>query len=212
MDDAAKIVATLVQAIRRLLQKNTQFPERHGVAQQQLADIFQHAKNKTPTQAPSAQQKSTNPMSTSDIRAAPRTHAKVTRAKTPGILPISQQLPTPTSEGDRMETSEGVKQKSSKMESTPAHDTDRVRKQQRSTRLIPNETPQGTETPTSPTQPIDIQTPRFITQEELNLFTYNFHANEHVRKRQARQLFEVKYNRNRSTTPYCAAAIHPITG
>ena len=33
-----------------------------------------------------------------------------------------------------------------------------------------------------------------------------------MRKRQARQLFEVKYNRNRSTTPYCAAVIHPITG
>ena len=33
-----------------------------------------------------------------------------------------------------------------------------------------------------------------------------------MRKHQARKLFEVKSNRNRSTTPYCAAVIHPITG
>ena len=126
MDDSAKISATLVQAIRRLRQKNTQFPGRHEAALQQLADIFQHATTKTPTQAPSAQQSSTNPTSTANIRAAPRTHAKVTRAKTPGILPIYQRLPTPTSEGDRMATSKGVKQQSATMEATPAPDTDRV--------------------------------------------------------------------------------------
>ena len=128
MDDAATIAATLVQAIRRLRQKNTQFPGRHDAALQQLADIFQHTTTKTPTQEPSAQQCSTNPTSTADIRAAPRTHAKVTRANTPGILPISQRLPTPTSEGDRMAISEGVKQQSSPMEATPAPDTDRMKK------------------------------------------------------------------------------------
>ena len=96
MDDAAKIATTLVQSIRRLRQKNTQFTGRHGAALQQLADIFQHATTKTPTQAPSVQQSSTNPTSTADIRAVPRTHAKVNRANTPGILPISQRLPTPT--------------------------------------------------------------------------------------------------------------------
>ena len=71
MDEAAKIAATLVQAIRRLLQKNTQFPGRHDAALQQLAENFQHATTKTPTQQPAAQQSSTNLMSTADIRAAP---------------------------------------------------------------------------------------------------------------------------------------------
>ena len=56
MDDAAKIAATLVQAIRRLRQKNTQFPGRHDTALQQLAEIFQHATTKTPTQEPTTQQ------------------------------------------------------------------------------------------------------------------------------------------------------------
>ena len=111
-----------------------------------------------------------------------------------------------------MATSEVVKQQSATMEATSAPDTDRVRKRRQLPRLIPNETHQGTETPKIPTRPIAIQTPSFITQEALNLFTYNFHANEHVRKRQARQLFEAKYNRNMSTTPYCAAVIHPING
>ena len=55
MDDAAKIAATLVQAIRRLRQKNTQFPGRHDAALKQLADIFQHATTKKPMQEPSAQ-------------------------------------------------------------------------------------------------------------------------------------------------------------
>ena len=40
MDDAAKIAATLVQAIRRLRHKNTQFPGLHDMALQQLAEIF----------------------------------------------------------------------------------------------------------------------------------------------------------------------------
>ena len=47
MDDAAKIAATLVQAIRRLRQKNTQFPGCHDAALQQLAETFQHATTKT---------------------------------------------------------------------------------------------------------------------------------------------------------------------
>ena len=132
MDDAAKIAATLIQAIRRLRQKNTQFPGRHGAALHQLADIFQHATTKTPTQAHSAQQSSTNPTARANIRAAPHTHAKVTCANTPGILPISQRLPRKTSEGDRMATSEGVKQQSTTMEETPAPDTNRVRKRQQS--------------------------------------------------------------------------------
>ena len=131
IDDAAKISTTLVQAICRLHQKNTQFPGCHGTVLQQLADIFQHATAKTPAQAPLVQQSSTNPTSTANIRATPRTHVKVTCANTTGILPIYQQLPTPTSEGDRMETSEGVKQQSATMEATPIPDTDRVRKRRR---------------------------------------------------------------------------------
>ena len=49
-------------------------------------------------------------------------------------------------------------------------------------------------------------------QEALNLFTYNFHANEQVRKRQAKYMFELKANRNKNTEPYCAAVIQPISG
>ena len=206
MDDAAKIAATLVQAIHRLLQKNTQFPGRHDAALQQLAETFQHAATKTPTQEPTTQQSSTNPTSTADIRAAPRMHAKVTRANTPCILPISQRLPTPTSECDRLAFSEGVKQQSSPMEATPAPDTDHVKKRRRCPRLIPNDTPQGTETPKRTNQPIVIQTPRFITQEALNLFTYNFHTTEQVRKRQERHMFEVKSNKNRNTV-WCSVSI-----
>ena len=138
MDDAAKISATLIQAIRHLRQNNTQFPGRHGAALQQLADIFQHATTKTPMKAPSAQQCSTNPTSTANIRAAPRTHAESPRENIPGILPISQRLPTPTSEGDHMEISEGVKQQSAPIETTPDPDTDHVKKRRRSPRLIPN--------------------------------------------------------------------------
>ena len=100
MDDAAKIVATLVQAIHRLRQKNTQFPRRHDTALQQLAEMFQHATTKKLTQEPITQQSSTNPTSTPNIRAANLTHAKVASANTPGILPISQRLPTQTTEGD----------------------------------------------------------------------------------------------------------------
>ena len=88
MDDAAKIVATLVQAICRLRQKNTQFPGRHDTALQQLAEIFQHTTTKTQTQEPTPQQSSTNPTATAAIRAEPYKHAKVTRANTPGILTI----------------------------------------------------------------------------------------------------------------------------
>ena len=127
MDDAAKVAATLVQAIRRLRHKNTQFPGRHDTTLQQLAESFQHTTTKTQTQEPK-QQSSTNPTATAAIRAAPRTHAKVTRANTPGILPISQQLPTPTSEGDRLALSEGVKQQSAPIEATPAPDMDHVKK------------------------------------------------------------------------------------
>ena len=101
MDDAAKISATLVKAVRCLRQKNTQFPGRHDTALQKLAEIFQHTTTKTHTQEPK-QQSSINPTATAAIRAAPRTHAKVTRANTPGILPISQHLTTRTSEGDRL--------------------------------------------------------------------------------------------------------------
>ena len=98
------------------------------------------------------------------------------------------------------------------MEVTPDPEADQVKKRRRSPRLVPNNTPQETETPSRNNRPIAIQTPRFITQEALNLFTYNFHANEEVRKRQAKHMFEVKVNRNRNTTPYCAAVIHPISG
>ena len=90
MDDATKITATLVQAILRLCQKHSQFPEHHDTALQQLAEIFLQATTKTPTQEPTTQQSSTNQTSTANIRAAPRMHAKFTRANTPGILPISQ--------------------------------------------------------------------------------------------------------------------------
>ena len=136
MDDAAKIAATLVQAIRRLRQKNTQSPGRHDTALQKLAENFQHTTTKTPTQEPTTQQSSANPTTTAAIRAAPRTHAKVTRANTPGILPISQILLTPTSEGDRLEFSEGVNQQSAPMEATPDPDAEQVNKRRRSPRLI----------------------------------------------------------------------------
>ena len=46
MDDAAKIAATLVQAIRRLRQNNTQFSGRHDTSLQQLAENFQHTTTK----------------------------------------------------------------------------------------------------------------------------------------------------------------------
>ena len=49
MDDAAKIAATLVQAIRRLRHKNTQIPGRHDTALQQLAKMFLHTTTKTQT-------------------------------------------------------------------------------------------------------------------------------------------------------------------
>ena len=111
-----------------------------------------------------------------------------------------------------MATSEGVKRQSSNMGATPAPATDCVMKRQQSPHLVPNETPQGTEIPTSTPRLIDIHTPRFITQEALNLFTCNLHANENVRKSQARQIFDVKYNKNKITTPYCTAVVHPITG
>ena len=101
MDDADKIAPTLVQAIRRLHHKNTQFPVRNDTALQQLAENFQHRTTKTQTQEPT-QQSSTNPAATAAIRAAPRTHAKATRTNTPGILPILQRPPNPTSEGDRL--------------------------------------------------------------------------------------------------------------
>ena len=127
MDGAAKISATLVQAIRRLRQKNTQFPGRHDMALQQLAKMFQHTTKKTQTQDPTPQQSSTNPTATAAIRAAPRTHVKVTRADTPGILPISQRPPTTTSEGDRLAFSEGVNQQSAPMEATPDPDADQVK-------------------------------------------------------------------------------------
>ena len=127
MDDAAKISATLVQAIRRLRHKNTQFPGRHDTALQQLAENFQHTTTKTQTQEPK-QQSSTNPTETAAIRAAPRTHAKVTRANTPGILPISQRLPTPTSEGDHLAFSEGVNQQSAPIEATPDPDEYQMKK------------------------------------------------------------------------------------
>ena len=157
-------------------------------------------------------QSSTNPTATAAIRAAPRTHAKVTRANTPDILPISQRLTTPTSDGDRLAFSEGVNQQSALIETTLYPDKYQIKKRGRSPRLIPNDTTQETETPTRSNRPIAIQTPRFITQEALNLFTYNFHANEQVRKLQAKYMFEVKSNRNKNTTPYCAAVIHPISG
>ena len=162
MDDAAKISATLVQSICCLRHKNTQFPGRHDTALQQLAKSFQHTTTKTQTQEPK-QQSSTNPKATAAIRAAPRTHTKVTRANTPGILPISQRLPTPTSEGDRLEFSEGVNQQSALIEVTPDPDKDQVKKRRRSPRLIPNNTTQETEKPTRSNRPIAIQTPRFIT-------------------------------------------------
>ena len=174
--------------------------------------MFQHTTKKTKTQEPKPQQSSTNPTATTAIRAATRTHAKVTRANTPGILPILKQLPTPTSEGDLLAFSEGVNQQSAPIEATPDPDKDQVKKQCRSPRLIPNDTTQETEAPTRTNRPIAIQTPRFITQEALNLFTYNFHANEKARKRQAKYMFEVKANRNKNTTPCCAAVIHPISG
>ena len=142
MDDAAKIAATLLQAIRHLRQKNTKFHGRHDTALQQLAQFFQHTTTKTPTQEPTTQQSSTNPTSTADIRAAPRMHAKVTRTNTPGILPVLQRLPTPTSEGDRLEFSEGVNQQSDPMEATPDPDADQLKKRRRSPHLIPNDTPQ----------------------------------------------------------------------
>ena len=87
-----------------------------------------------------------------------------------------------------------------------------MKKRLHSLRLIPNDATQETETPTRSNQPIAIQTPRFITQEALNLLTYNFHAHEQVRKRQAKHMFEVKANRNRNTAPYYVAVIHPISG
>ena len=174
--------------------------------------MFQHVTTKKPTQEHTIQQSSTNPTSTADIRAAPRTHTKVTRANTPGILPILQQLPKPTSEGDRIAFSEGVNKQSDPMEATPDPYADHMKKRRRSLRLIPNDTPQGTETPPRTNRPIAIQTPRFITKEALNLFTYNFHANEQVRKRQAKHMFEVKANRNRNTAPYYATVIQPISG
>ena len=99
MDNAAKIAATLVQAIHPLHHENTPFPGRHDTALQQLAEIFQQTTTKTQTHEPK-QQSSTNPMATAAIRAAPPSHSKVTRVNTPGILPISQCLTTPTSEGD----------------------------------------------------------------------------------------------------------------
>ena len=181
MDDEARIAATLVQAICRLRHKNTQFPGRHDTAIQQLADIFQHTMTKTQTQKPK-QQSSTNLTATATIRAAPRTHAKVTRANTPGILPISQRLTTPTSEGDRCAFSEGVNQQSYPIEATPDPDEYQIKKRRCSPRLIQNDASQETETPKQSNRPIAIQIPRFITQEALNLFTYNFHTNEQVRK------------------------------
>ena len=117
MDNASKIAATLVQAIRRLRQKNIQSPGRHDTELQQLAEKFQHTTTKTQTQEPK-QQSLTNPTATAAIRAAPRTHSKVTRANTPGILPISQRLPTPTAEGGRLAFSEGVNQQSAPIEAT----------------------------------------------------------------------------------------------
>ena len=77
MDDAAKNLATLVQAIRHMRHKNTQFPGRHDTALQQLAEFFQNTTTKTQTQEPK-QQSSTNPTANAAIIAAPRTHAKVT--------------------------------------------------------------------------------------------------------------------------------------
>ena len=82
---------------------------------------------KTQTQKPK-QQSSTNPTATATTRAATRTHAKVTRANTPGILPISQRLPTPTSEGERLVFSEGVNQQSDPIEVTPDPNADQVKK------------------------------------------------------------------------------------
>ena len=98
------------------------------------------------------------------------------------------------------------------MEATADPDADHVKKRCRYPRLIPNDTPQGTDTPPITTRQIPIQTPRFITQEALNLFTYNLHSTEEVRKRQAKYMFEVKANRNKTPKPYCAAVIHPISG
>ena len=127
MEDAANISATIVQAIRRLRHKNTQFPGRHDTALQQLAEIFQHTTTKTQTHE-HKQQSSTNPTETAAISAAPRTHAKVTRANTPGILPISQRLPTPTSEGNHLTFSEGVNQQSAPIEATPDPDEYQMKK------------------------------------------------------------------------------------
>ena len=90
---------------------------------------------------------------------------------------MSQRLLKPTSKGDRLAFSEGVNQKSAPTEATPDPDKYQVKKRRHSPRLIPNDTTHETETPTRSNRPIAIQTPRFITQEALNLFTYNFHAN-----------------------------------
>ena len=110
-----------------------------------------------------------------------------------------------------MEFSDGANQQSAPIKTTTDPDEDQVKKRRRSLRLIPNNTTQETETPTISNRPKAIQTPRFITQEALNLFTYIFHGNEQVRKRQAKYMFEVKANRNKNTTPYCATIIHPIS-
>ena len=89
--------------------------------------MLQHTTTKTQTQEPK-KQGSTNPTATATIRAAPSTHAKVTHANTPGILTISQRLPTPTSEGGRLAFSEGVNQQSDPIEVTPDPDADQVNK------------------------------------------------------------------------------------
>ena len=227
MDEARRVAQHLIRAIQRLRQENEQFPGRHVNALEKLSRIFQeqtgHVENlhlpSTPT--------SVNPTGPREIRQAPRTHQRVTRSNTPGLLPAAARTlpPLPTAEGARA-TSEGEKRKASEEGLTTeggqgTQGTPRPAKR-RSPRL--NQNHQAQRSPTIFEEVIHqtatpshacptFRTPRMITQEAINIITTRvWNKSPAAFLPRHLQVEEDKLNNEIDIEEFCAPVTHPTTG
>ena len=107
MDEATKVAKDLLEAVKKLQEKEAHNPGRHTQALHTLAKIFRGETEHLPKAAPHSPQTSTNPTKQEEIRHTPRVHQRVTRNNTPGIIPTPPAPMPLTSEGGQVPTTEG---------------------------------------------------------------------------------------------------------
>jgi hypothetical protein len=201
MDETRRVAETLIQAVQKLRNEQTQQPGRHTAALQQLAEIFQDETGQIARVDVNVTQTSTNPTNPATVRAAPRVHNRTTRNNTPGRIPTNvttNETPVPPTVKPTETNSEGAhraKRQRPIVPATPVNES-----QRRSPRLTPQQPlqqqqhVQQTKQPASPRRPA--ATPNFITQEEASN-AMNLDSN-------SQPAIDIEH--------FCAPVVHPITG